>query len=306
MRALKLRVADRVARHRLWEPGQRVALAVSGGRDSVCLLDLLVESAGLHGGQLSVVTVDHGTRPGSAEDAAFVAALAQERELPITVCSASLGPSASEDDMRRLRQACFAGLDVDVVALAHHRADQVETALLGWMRGSGTRGLAGMAWRHGRLVRPLLDVDPAELAAWAAARGLRWREDPTNRDPRFLRNRVRHELLPLLEDLRPGAVAAMGRGAAFAAADDGLLEELSRGLEERTGDGWPCRFIAESPEPLVRRALLRALPEAHAGVIDAIVRAARRGQGVVEVSSSVRVVVGRGVVRRVGDPRGTG
>lgn len=306
MRALKVRVAERVARHRLWEAGQRVAVAVSGGRDSVCLLDLLVETAGLHGGRLSVVTVDHGTRPGSAEDAGFVASLAAARDLPVLVHTAALGPGASEEEMRELRRACFAALEVDVVALAHHRRDQVETALLGWMRGSGTRGLAGMAWRQGRLVRPLLDTDPAELVSWAQHRGLAWREDPTNTDPRFLRNRVRHELLPLLEALRAGSVAAMGRGAAFAAADDALLEELSRAAEERAGGGWSCRFIADSPEPLVRRALLRALPDAHAGIVDAIVQAARRGHGVVEVSTSVRVVVERGVVRTDEDARGAG
>jgi tRNA(Ile)-lysidine synthase len=309
VRALKVRVAEQVARHRLWAPGARVAVAVSGGRDSVCLLDLLAETAGLHRGALSVVTVDHGTRRESGEDAAFVLQLAAERGLPAVCHTASLGPGASEDDARRLRRAVFDALDVDVVALGHHLRDQVETALLGWMRGSGTRGHAGMAWRAGRYVRPLLEVEPAELAAWAEARGLTWREDPTNTDPRFLRNRVRHELLPLLESLRPGAVAAMGRGAALAAADDALLEALSVEAEPARGEGWPTTFVADGPEPLVRRVLLRAWPEATAGQIDAVLRAARRGSGVVGLSRCVCVVVDARVVRTVersGEPGSVG
>ncbi len=174
------------------------------------LLDLLVASAGVHGGRLSVVTVDHGTRPGSAEDAAFVAARAEELGLACVVARLDLGEGASEDTCRRGRYAAFAALDVDRVALAHHRDDQAETALLALIRGGVSR---------------------AELAAWAEARGLRWRDDPTNDSPRFLRNRVRHEVIPLLDGLRAGAAEALARAATHAAQDDQWLEQASMAAE---------------------------------------------------------------------------
>src|SRR5690606_25781808 len=141
------------------------------------------------------------------------------RGLPCAVVRLGLGPGASEAVCRDARYAALDDVDADVVALAHHRDDQAETALLGLLRGGGTRAIGGMAWRRGRYVRPLLDVGRDEVRAWAASRGLAWRDDPTNARPDFLRNRVRHELIPLLEALRAGSVTALARGAGHAAED---------------------------------------------------------------------------------------
>jgi tRNA(Ile)-lysidine synthase len=279
-------VARAVSAHRLWEAGARVAVAVSGGRDSVVLLDLLLASRGLHGGELSVVTVDHGTRSGSDEDAAFVEALAASCGLSCVRFDRSLGAQASEQACRDARYASFETLDVDVIALAHHARDQVETALLGWMRGSGTLGMAGMAHKRGRYVRPLLELQPSALAAWAETRGLAWREDPSNQSDRFARNRIRHEVLPLLEAIRPGAVRAMARGVAHAAEDARHLDALAVGAAP-----WPTSEVAWGPPAIVRRQLARGLPGARSTHLDAIVAAARRGRGIVELSPSVHVMV---------------
>lgn len=293
---LRLYVAHGVVARRLWAPGQRVAVAVSGGLDSVVLLDLLVRTAGVHGGVLSVVTVDHGTRPDSGDDAAFVVDLAGSLGLACVRVDAALGAEASEADARSARLAAFDGLDVDRVALAHHRDDQAETVLLGLLRGGGTRAVAGMAWQRGRLVRPLLDVSRDQLRAYATDRRLTWREDPTNASPRFLRNRIRHELLPWIEAARPGAGAALARGAGHAAEDDALLEALSVAEERHHDGGLSAAWVADGPAPLVRRALLRRLPTLTSALIDAIVEAARRGQGAVRVSEDVEVRVARGSV----------
>ncbi len=174
-----------------------MAVAVSGGADSVALLHLLVEGVALHGGVLSVVTVDHGTRPDSAADADFVLARAASLGLPARAVRAALGPEASEAACRSARAEAYASEPADVIALGHHADDLAETAVLAWLRGHGSRGLGSLRPRAGRLVRPLLEVPRATLRAWLDARGLTWREDPTNASPRFLRNRVRHEVLPL-------------------------------------------------------------------------------------------------------------
>ncbi|MEQ1568134.1 MAG: tRNA lysidine(34) synthetase TilS [Myxococcota bacterium] len=281
---LRHRVGAAIARHRLWSPSDRVAVAVSGGLDSVALLDLLLETRDWHGAALEVVTVDHGTRPGSAADAQFVATLAADRGVRCAVIAVQPG-SRSEAAARDARYAAFDALDVDRVALAHHRDDLAETVVLQLLRGTGTAGLGGIRPRRGRYVRPLLDVARADLARWAAHRGLGWRDDPTNADPRYLRNRVRAEVMPLLEALRPGAGRALARSAALAALDD---EWLSAAVVD--GPPWPRAFVAEGPEPVVRRSLIRGLPGLGASGVDAVLRAARAGPGEVQVPrGSVRV-----------------
>jgi tRNA(Ile)-lysidine synthase len=296
---LHLQVAAEVQRRGLWSPGDRVAVAVSGGRDSVCLLELLARTRGLHGASLVVSTIDHGTRPDSGEDVALVKALARRLGLACHVSRMALGPGASEATCRAARRAVWESLPVERVALGHHQRDQAETALLGMMRGGGTLGRAGMAWRSGRYVRPLLDTSPARLEAWAQAHGAQWREDPSNRSPQHLRNRVRHEVLPLLEELRPGAVEALARGAGHAAADAVFLEALVEANDPWDGSGWPRAWIVESAPILVRRALLLRLPGARSSHLDAVLDAARRGSGRVAVSEMVELVVDAARVRIV-------
>jgi tRNA(Ile)-lysidine synthase len=280
---LRFSVLEAIRAHRLWRPGETVAVAVSGGLDSVALLDLLRVTARAHGGRLSVVSVDHGTRPESADDAAFVASLAAQHGLSCSTFRFALGAGASEDAARRARLEAFAGVPADVIALGHHRDDLVETALLGWLRGSGTRGMGNMAWRSGRRVRPLLGVGRDALRAWAVARGLTWRDDATNADPRYLRNRLRHSVLPAITALDRGALEGLARGALHAAADDAWLEAASRDAEVTVGlpdaSGFAPlseEFVAEGPAPLVRRALLRRRPDATGHQLDATIAAARR------------------------------
>jgi tRNA(Ile)-lysidine synthase len=216
--------------------GDGVAVAVSGGADSLALLHALRALAGPRGWRLAVVTVDHGLRPGSAADAAFVADHAKALGLPALV--RTLGP----DDLAPHRRAGPEGaaraarygalwpaadeLGCAWLATGHTLDDQAETVLLQLLRGAGPDGLAGMAVRSGRLLRPLLRARRAETRACCAAIGLAWREDPTNAGDGPLRNRVRQQLLPLLEELRPGATQALARTAALAADERAWLDPV--------------------------------------------------------------------------------
>jgi len=300
---LRHRVGEAIAEHRLWGPGQAVAVAVSGGLDSVCLLDLLLVTRAWHGGDLSVVTIDHGLHPESAEHAAFVAELARARDLPCRTLRLEL-PDRSEATARAGRYAALATLPVDRVALGHHRDDQAETLLLQLLRGSGVRGLGAMRRIRDRYVRPLLDVSRSELEAWARWRGLDWVEDPTNGDESYLRNRLRRELMPLLESIRPGASAALATAASLCAEDDACLESLLPNGEIDAG------WVAEAPSALVGRALRRAFPTAGSRHVRDLVRAARRGAGEVRLPGGlvVQVVRGRILARRAvaeeDNPRG--
>lgn len=295
-------VGAAITRRRLWAPGDRVHVAVSGGLDSLVLLDLLVETARWHRGVLAVVTVDHGTRPDAAADAAYVGEVAGRLGLPFTSFSLHLGPLASEATCRTLRLEALSGLDTDVVALGHHRDDQAETLIINLLRGSGPRGLGGLPWRRaprlrpdGRFgpawARPLLDLGRDDLLAWAQERALAWREDPTNTDARFLRNRVRHEVMPLLESLRPGAARSLAMAADEIAAAAAVVEDaVDADPRSRPVNGaWPAAFVATAPLAVVRRALRDALPEALAIHLAAIRAAAVAGSGDVHLPGGRRV-----------------
>jgi tRNA(Ile)-lysidine synthase len=216
--------------------GDGVAVAVSGGADSLALLHALRALAGPRGWRLAVLSVDHGLRPGSAADAAFVADHAKALALPhrvLTLAPADLERRRAAGPEGAARAARYAALwpaadelGCSWLATGHTLDDQAETVLLQLLRGAGPDGLAGMAVRTGRLLRPLLGARRAETRAACAAVGLAWREDPTNAEDGPLRNRLRARLLPLLEDLRPGAAKTLARTAALAADERDWLDPL--------------------------------------------------------------------------------
>jgi tRNA(Ile)-lysidine synthase len=216
--------------------GDAVAVAVSGGADSLALLHALRTLAGPRRWRLAVLTVDHGLHPGSAADAAFVADHAKSLGLPVRVLTLGpddLAPHRAAGPEAAARAARYAALwpaadelGCPWLATGHTLDDQAETVLLQLLRGAGPDGLAGMTVRTGRLLRPLLGARRAETRAACTAMGLPWREDPTNAEDAPLRNRVRARLLPLLEDLRPGATRTLARTATLAADERDWLDPL--------------------------------------------------------------------------------
>ncbi len=219
--------------------GTRHLIGVSGGLDSVVLLDWLVQAGGR---KLVVCHLNHQLRGrAAAADAAFVARLAARHGLPCELGRTDVAALAKVEGLSleaagrlartRFFQSVARRRRCPRVLLAHHADDQVETLLLNLGRGAGLRGLAGMrpaSTRDGlTFLRPLLATPRSDLEAWAAARRLKWREDATNDDPAFTRNRLRHELIPLFHavlgrDIRP----ALLRTAELAAADEDWLDSL--------------------------------------------------------------------------------
>jgi tRNA(Ile)-lysidine synthase len=227
---------------RFFRPGDRVAAAVSGGADSVALLELLLDARDRLGIVVSVAHFNHRLRGADSDaDAEFVAALAASRKIQFFGAQAqSTHDSNIEALARRDRYAFFRGIP-GKVATAHTADDQAETVLGRILRGGASAGLAGILPVMDDIVRPLLDTRRADLRSWATARGLTWREDPSNSDPRFLRNRLRHELIPQLErDYNPNIVNVLGHTADVARADEafwhGHIETLA------------ARLMVEAPE----------------------------------------------------------
>jgi tRNA(Ile)-lysidine synthase len=261
----------------LWSPGCRILAAVSGGSDSVAMLLLLRELEA--DGALTVAGVahlHHQLRGAEAdEDERFCAALAAAIGVPFIAERADVPALAKaqrrsiEDAARAARYAFFErasqACSADVVATAHTRDDQAETFLLRLLRGAGTRGLAGIRPRTGRVIRPLLEVDRAALRAYLAGRGQSFREDASNADVSVPRNRVRHELLPLLRSrFSPRITDVLARESALARHDEEFLHEeaikLARRLvltnETVTID---AAGLAGAPRALASRVALEAL-----------------------------------------------
>ncbi|MEE8361915.1 MAG: tRNA lysidine(34) synthetase TilS, partial [Gemmatimonadales bacterium] len=178
-------------------------VAVSGGPDSLALLDLLVLTRDQHHLSLIVAHVDHGVAVESAAVADRVRAAAGSHGLPCEVRSLGLGPGASETEAREHRYRALEDMrrahDARYVMLGHSLDDQVETVLMRVLRGSGPAGLAGMALVAGPLIRPLLPFRREELAQYVLERGIEWWDDPANRELRHLRSWLRHELVPKIE-----------------------------------------------------------------------------------------------------------
>ena len=213
----------------MFSPGARVAVAVSGGADSVCLLHALTELGGL---QLSVLHVDHRLRGAeSRADAEFVRGLAAALGLPFFLREIDLEPGNVEQSGRNARLAFFhrhlADDLADRVALGHTRSDQAETVLFRFLRGSGTAGLAGIrpVTAEG-LVRPLIELDRNDIERYLRDRRIPWQEDSTNATGEFARNRIRHHLLPqLAAEWNPAIAETLAHTADLAQTEEAYWEQ---------------------------------------------------------------------------------
>jgi tRNA(Ile)-lysidine synthase len=265
-------VCAAVARYGLLDPGDHLLVGVSGGPDSVALLHALVLLRGEYALRLTVGHVHHGLRPEADRDAAFVEALAARLDCAVHAVRIEVprgGGRSPEEAARLARHAALARIARAIgarrIALGHTADDQAETVLMRVLQGAGPRGLAGIPVRRGRIVRPLLEVSRAAVLAHLAAHGIESVEDATNRDTKFLRNKVRHELLPLLSaqsGLRvPEALRRVSRAAREAVeALDALVRPRLAGHLTATPAGW--------------RLALAALDGLPAGVAKAAVRLA--------------------------------
>ena len=214
-------------------PG-RYVVAVSGGIDSVVLLDFLTKQTGL---ELIVAHFDHGVRPDSAADAQFVGELAKRYGLTYIHDRVKLGSGASEEKARRLRYGFLDRVRTDsgavAIVTAHHQDDLLETAIINLLRGTGWRGIASLR-ETPTIRRPLLGMTRNEIRAYADQQKLLWHEDSTNQDTNYLRNYVRRRLLPFAVKQDPGfqrsLAAHINAQLQLRAVIEASLERLFDGL----------------------------------------------------------------------------
>jgi tRNA(Ile)-lysidine synthase len=263
--------------------GEGLVVGLSGGADSTALLDALAWLAKRQAFRLVAAHLDHGLRPGSAEDAAACADLCGHLGVPLRLGRADVRARASrdragiEDAARRERYAFLRDVQRQeqavAIAVAHTEDDQAETVLLRLLRGAGATGLGAMRPRTGEVLRPLLRVSRQEVLRHLAGRGLSWQEDPTNLETAFSRNRVRHELLPHLSRFNPSIVSTLGRSAVVLADEADLAASAGADLLDRIGRSEGDAILLDrgglaSAHPAVARAALRRALDRMGGLAD--------------------------------------
>jgi tRNA(Ile)-lysidine synthase len=306
---------ERVLAEGLLAPAAAVVTMLSGGRDSVCMLDLAVRAAGAEA--VSALHVNYGLRDDSDEDERHCAALCDGLGIGLTV-ERPLRPEGPGNLQAWARDSRYAAatrlaLALEATIVTGHTADdQVETILYRLASSPSRRALLGMRPHDGRLARPLLGFTRAETTAYCEQRGLAWRDDASNAEATYARNRVRHGLLPELAAIHPAAAQNVLRTAALLRDEAEVLDALV--AAELDGSGTAARNTISLQRlselhPALRRLVLQRLADTAAGrPVPGAARFAeqvgglrRTGTAMLDLGGGVRAVVEAGVLRAIRD-----
>lgn len=258
------RIQNTAEKYALWQDGDKFIVGVSGGADSLCLLDVLFLLSQKHTFTLHVAHVNyHLRKTASDRDEALVRQIAETYHLPCSVLShKQTSKNASEEELRDIRYAFFeqlrqkTGSQYSVVA--HNQDDQAETLLLRLLRGAGLSGLSAMRAKNNTLIRPLIETSRADILSYLKTRGISYRVDASNTDPSFLRNRIRHTLIPLLEkNFQPQIRKLLAETAGLLADDYAVLEKVTTdaSINNTLFVEYSRALLISLPEALLRREL---------------------------------------------------
>jgi tRNA(Ile)-lysidine synthetase-like protein len=268
------------------QPGMKMLLAVSGGVDSSVLAHLMSRAQRLLSIELALVHVDHAQRGVSSErEALWVEVLASRLNLPFHSIKLEVLTGLSQDELRRYRrlelEELREKLGFDLIATAHHADDNAETLLIRAIQGSGVQGLRGMRVRDGVWCKPLLFARRDQLVDYARKQSLGWVEDPSNQRDAYLRNRLRNEAFPLLEEIRKGATANLARLAQRTNQEEEEWEVwLAKELKD-LGSQFPLSYFDIWPKNLLRRALRFWLEKIEIEALPALIEALLTGEELV-------------------------
>jgi tRNA(Ile)-lysidine synthase len=301
---------ERVLAGGLIAPPAALVVMLSGGRDSVCMLDLAVRARGA--GDLAVLHVNYGLREGAGEDESFCVELCAELGAELTV-ERPVRPEGAGNlqgwarDSRYAAAARLAAPREATIVTGHTADDQVETILYRLASSPSRRALLGMKSRDGQLARPLLGTTREETTAYCERHGLGWRDDPSNAEPTYARNRIRAGLLPELAKIHPAAAANVLRTASLLRDEAEVLDLLVAAELDGSGEA-PRGAITQSRlrelQPALARLVVQRLadgaagrPVPGAGRYAEQIAGLRQGGAMLDLGGGVRAVLEHGVVR---------
>ncbi len=274
-----------INRNQLLSPGDHVIVGLSGGADSVALLFMLLEYQKQQAPSMTLTAlhVNHGIRGEAADgDEAFVVDLCRDWQVPllqycedVPLLAKTEGLTVEEAGRKARYDAFVHGMGkvgANKVAVAHHKNDNAETVLMRLCRGTGLKGLGGMAYRRGHIVRPLLDVSRKEIEAYCMEKGLAYRQDASNLEADYTRNSIRLQLIPQIENtLNPEVVEALHRTALLCREEDAFLDKLATDALNQCmveGHGLKVATLKQFDKPIQRRVLRLYMGQWSAGLKD--------------------------------------
>jgi len=206
MKKLIKKIQNFSFRNNFWKEGDNIVLGISGGPDSVCLLDILVKIAEKKKLEIIMAHINYGLRGGDSDkDEIFVRKLAEKYNLKLEILDAKKQSQKKSDEnsLRKIRYDFFEKIrkenNFDLIAVAHNQDDQAETVLMRMIRGAGLLGLSGIRPKNNKIIHPLLKTSREEIVAYLKENKLKYRLDKTNLESKFLRNKIRNKLIPFLE-----------------------------------------------------------------------------------------------------------
>ena len=244
---MRQKVRNTIAQFHMFPPNAKIIVGLSGGADSVALLHILCSLKEEFGWNMTAVHIHHGLRGKEADgDAAFAEEFCAKLGVPCLVrrydvkAEAKARKLGEEETGRLLRYAAFREIagEEGYIAVAHHRKDQAETMLMRLCRGTGLKGLTGMSPVREKICRPLLRCSREEIEQYCRENGLMWREDATNQEETYTRNKLRLRVLPLLEEINPKTVEHMAETAELLSVEEDFLEQQAAACYKKVkGDG---------------------------------------------------------------------
>lgn len=291
-------------------PGGTVAVACSGGADSMALLTVLLRLAEPLAIAVEAIHIDHGLRPESAQEAEFVKAFCRAKGIPCLVERLTPTTDASEDWARRERYRIFEGLTGQgkQLATAHTASDQAETVLLRLARGTGLHGLGGIPVQRGDIIRPLLWASRQDTEDYCRENGIEWVTDSSNQGDLYARNRVRHHAVPALKTINPQAEAAICRMAEQLGRLDEYFQQKAEALllEAKTGEGYSLGILQAADAPIRETALHRLISQCRDAEQEILLLAeelVQQGSGAVQLTRHHRLRVEKGVLTLREEPQ---
>ncbi len=300
------KVLAAIRKYNMVKKGQNVTVALSGGADSVALLHCMLALKSILGISVSAAHLNHGIRGEEAErDENFCRNICQNYGVEI-VCKRVNVPEAAESRgesvelcARNLRYEFFDELDTDLVATAHTASDTAETVLYNLARGGGIKAMAGIPRKRGRIIRPMLDITRSEVEEYCRANALEYVTDSTNLSDEYTRNRIRHSIVPRMQEINPAFEQNAARSAALIKTDadflDALAEEKYRELLKNGRLSLDSAKLADSLLTRVVALYLGEYAQSDDGChIDAVADLVRQGSGIVSVKNGFEAQAARG------------